>query len=238
MCRTTQLFCGSLVVFLLSSYSKAMVPSWLSAVSFKCRGEDGTDCAGALIDRQWIVTSASCFHKCYEDSPRRFRAFLNIPGRKDNSTRVSFNSGSKVFVEDVWMHPSYDSITWANNLALVKLECHDLHLNISDFTKNNCSMPMNCATQSHSGYLHALKNRFRSRQQGWKIDSEGNLTLSHCNVGLGMDTIYFCANQPIAVSCDKMSECAKRQRVVPATPICYHNEWITSVIQGKSKHNN
>ncbi|XP_065900430.1 sushi, von Willebrand factor type A, EGF and pentraxin domain-containing protein 1-like [Dysidea avara] len=46
-----------------------------------------------------------------------------------------------------------------------------------------------------------------------------------------MDTIYHCANQPVAVSGNKMSECLNRRRIVPATPICYHNEWITSVMQ-------
>jgi len=56
----------------------------------------------------------------------------------------------------------------------------------------------------------------------------------HCSIGLGMDTIYFCADQPVAVSHDKMSECVKQQRIVPATPICYHIDWITSIMQGKS----
>jgi len=53
---------------------------------------------------------------------------VNISGRKDNSRRASFNIGSKVLS---FMHPSYDTITYANNLAL---ECHNLHLNISDLT--------------------------------------------------------------------------------------------------------
>ena len=230
MFRTTQVFCGSLVVILLSSYTAAMIPSWLSAVTFKCHGEDD-NCAGALIDRQWIVTTASCFQNCLEDSPRRFRAFLNIQDRRGNSRRASLHSGTRVSVENIWMHPNYDSITFANNLALVKLECHDFNLTID--ADLNCSLPMDCSTQNHSGYLHSSKNRFKSRQHSWEIDSEGNITLSRCSVDLGTDTIYYCANQPVAVSCDKMSDCVKRQRIVPATPICYHKQWIASVIQGK-----
>ena len=232
MCRTTQVFCSSLVVFLLSSYTTAVVPSWLSAVSFKCHGEDD-NCAGALIDKQWIVTTASCFKNCYGDSPQRFKAFLNVHDR-GNRRRASLKSGSKVSVEDVWIHPN-DSITFANNIALVKLQCHDLTVNINaDFTKTNCSMPMDCSTQNLSGYLHTSGNNFRSRQPSWKIDSDGNVTLSRCSVQLGMDTIYYCANQPVAVSSNKMSECVNRRRIVPTTPICYHNEWIISVMQGKS----
>jgi len=65
--QNVRLFCGNLVVLLLSSYTIALVPSWLSAVSFKCCGEDG-NCAGALIDRQWTVTTTSCLQKCYGDS--------------------------------------------------------------------------------------------------------------------------------------------------------------------------
>ena len=230
MCRTTQVFCGSLVVFLLSSYTTAMIPSWLSAVSFKCHGE-GDNCAGALIDKQWIVTTASCFPKCNGSTLQRFKAFLNIPVKGKGRIK----NGTKVSVEDVWIHPRYDSITYANNLALVKLECHDLILNIdANFTKANCSMLVDCVTKNHSGYLHSSKKRFRSRELSWEMDSEGNVTLSRCSIGLGMDTIYYCANKPVAVSSNKMSECVKRRRIVPTTPICYHNEWIISVMQGKS----
>ncbi|XP_065902163.1 uncharacterized protein [Dysidea avara] len=227
MCRTTQVFCGSLVVFLLSSYTTAMIPSWLSAVSFKCHGE-GDNCAGALIDKQWIVTTASCFQKCNGSTLQRFKAFLNIPVKEKRRIK----NGTKVSVEDVWIHPRYDSITYANNLALVKLECHDLILNIdANFTKANCSMLVDYVTQNHSGYLHSSKKRFRSRELSWEMDSEGNVTLSRCSIGLGMDTIYYCANKPVAVSSNKMSECVKRRRIVPTTPICYHNEWIISVMQ-------
>ena len=227
MCRTTQVFCGSLVVFLLSSYTTAMIPSWLSAVSCKCHGE-GDNCAGALIDKKWIVTTASCFPKCNGSTLQCFKAFLNIPVK--GKRRIK--NGTKVSVEDVWIHPRYDSITYANNLALVKLECHDFILNIdANFTKANCSMLMDCVTQSHSGYS---KKRFRSRELSWEMDSEGNVTLSRYSIALGMDTIYYCAIQPVAVSSNKMSECVKRRRIVLTTPICYHNEWIISVMQGKS----
>jgi len=227
MCRTTQLFCGSLVVLLLSSYTTAMVPSWLSAVSFKCHGEDG-NCVGIVIGRQWILTTASCFQKCNGSSLQRFRAFLNIPDR-----RKRVKSGTKISIENVWMHPSYDSITFANNLALVKLKCHDINVNVN-FMKTNCSIPMDCSTQNQSGYLHSSKKRLRYRELSWEIDVEGNVTLLRCSIGLGMDTVYFCANRPVAVSHDKMSECVKQQRIVPATPICYHTKWITSVMLGKS----
>jgi len=47
-----------------------------------------------------------------------YEILVNFSGRKDNSSRASFNSGSKVLVEGVFTHPSYDSITYANNLAL------------------------------------------------------------------------------------------------------------------------
>jgi len=199
--KTTQIFCGSLVVFLLSSYSTAMVPSWLSAVSFKCKGESGI-CVGIVMDKEWILTTASCLQKCSGDSLPHFKAFLNIP-EKGKNRRVSLKSHSQVSVEDVWLHPNYDSITFGNNLALVKLKCHDINV------KNNCSMPTECSSQSHSGYLHSSKQHLRSRVLSFEMDSEGNVTPSRCSIGLGMDTIYFCANQLIAVSCDKMNECVK-----------------------------
>ena len=233
MCRVTQVFCGSLVVILLSSYTAAMIPSWLSVVIFKCHGEDG-NCAGALIDRQWIVTTASCFQNCHENSPRRFRAFLNISNRQDDTRLGSFKNGYRVSVEDVWIHPSYDSNSFSNNLALVKLQYHDLTLNIDDdFTNRSCSIPKVCIKR-YSGFLYtAGSSRLRSKEHSWEINSDGNITLSHCSVGLGMNTIFHCANQPVAVCSDKMSKCVGQRKIVPATPICYHNKWLTSIMQSK-----
>ena len=232
MCRATQVFCVvSLIVFLLSSYTTAMVPSWLSAVSFKCEGQSKT-CAGALIDEKWILTTASCFQNCNGTSPQDVKAFLNIP-ENGHKRRISFKNDSKVSVEDVWMHPRYNPITSANNLALVKLQCHDVILKISahaDVQNSNCSVPMSCST---TGYLHSSKSRLRFREQHWKIDTEGNVTLSRCSGTLGMDTVYYCANQPVAVSSDKMSECVQRQRTVPATQICHHIKWIRSVLNSR-----
>jgi len=235
MCRATRVLCVSLVVFLLSSYTTALVPSWLSAVSFKCKGKLQI-CAGALIDEQWMLTTASCFQNCYGKFPQHFKAFLNIPERDDDAGRAALKSGFKAFGDYIQIHPNYDPISFANNLALVKLECHNLSLNIdADIIKAECSMPMDCGTQSHSGYLHSTSShRLRYRERNWEMDPEGNLTLSHCSVALGMDNIYYCANQPVAVSCDKMSECVQHKRTVPTTPICHHYQWITSIIKGKT----
>jgi len=164
---------------------------------------------------QWELTAT--FQGIFEHSRKRER-------------RVSIKSGTKISFENV---SSYDSIMFANNLALVKLKCHDINVSV-DFTKTNCSIPMDCSTQNQSGYLHSSKKRLRYyRELSQEINAEGNVTLLHCSIGLGMDTIYFCADQPVAVSHDKMNECVKRQRI-PATPICYYIEWITSIMQGKS----
>jgi len=226
-------FCVSLVVFLLSSYTTATVTSWLSAVSFKCKGKDDT-CAGALIDEHWILTTASCFQNCNGSSLRRFNAFLNISNRRTRR-RGALKSGSKVSIDGVWTHPSYDATTYANNLALVKLKCHDISLDVDvDIRKANCSMPKDCTAQSNSGYLYTTNSaQLRSREISWHIHSDGIITLSRCSVVVGTDTIYYCANKPVAVSSDKPSQCAKQKQMVSAILICRHNEWITSVIQGK-----
>ena len=174
------------------------------------------------------------FPKLRWNFTKRCKGILNISGNS-HKRRLSLKTGSKVSVEDVWMHPRYNPITSANNLALVKLECRDITLHINaDLRHTNCSVPMNCST---TGYLHSSKNRLRSRKQHWEIDTEGNITLSHCSVKLGMDAIYFCTNQPVAVSSDKISECVQRQRTVLATPICHHIELIRSVLNGGCESN-
>ena len=229
------MLCASLVVFLLSSYTTAMVPSWLSAVSFKCKGKK--TCVGTVIDKQWILTTDSCFQSCDGTSPKNIRAFLNISGNS-HKRRVSLKTGSKVSVEDVWMHPRYNPITSANNLALVKLECHDITLHISADLWHTVSIVL-CQWIVLQLVICILPRIGWDPESsiGRLIDTEGNITLSHCSVKLGMDAIYFCTNQPVAVSSHKISECVQRQRTVPATPICHHIELIRSVLNGGCESN-
>ena len=107
------------------------------------------------------------FPKLRWNFTKRCKGILNISGNS-HKRRLSLKTGSKVSVEDVWMHPRYNPITSANNLALVKLECRDITLHINaDLRHTNCSVPMNCST---TGYLHSSKNRLRSREQHWEID--------------------------------------------------------------------
>ena len=129
---------------------------WLSALSFRCGSSKTGACIGVVLDKNWVLTSATCFGKCKTELPLQLNAYVKIPSAAQKRLASSIRLGNKVNGELVWQHPEYNPRTFANDLALVKLGCHN-------HTLEKLNLPSNCSTEeaqqtSSDGYIY-LKNK-------------------------------------------------------------------------------
>ena len=128
---------------------------WLSALSFNCRDSDNY-CVGIVLDTHWVLTTANCFSQCKTEIPTQLNVHVNIPPEYQKKIDSAISMGNKVNGTLAWQHPEYDSKTFANNLALVKLDCHDHALQGLNLA-SNCNSADKSQESNFNGYM-LLKN--------------------------------------------------------------------------------
>ena len=188
---------------------------WLSALSYTCGGSTGA-CIGVVLEKDWILTSATCFSECKTEIPLQLSAYVKIPPAAQKRLASSIRLGNKVNGALVWQHPEYNSRTFANDLALVKLGCHNHTLEKLNLA-SNCS-----AKESHQsssdGYVY-LKNKVIKFNNTDKDKAE-------CFSRQGTNTWYYRANTlQMVTTRSRGSNCME-------SLICKNAEQLKSFMQG------
>lgn len=125
---------------------------WMAGLVKKnLRTFDGTYCGASLIAKQWVLTAAHCVEKY---SPEDLDVIVS-------KAHLSSDTGERISIESIIMHPSFDSNTLDNDLALVKLSTPSTYLPISLLpTYSNQGQTGALVTAIGWGTISATKNLF------------------------------------------------------------------------------
>ncbi|XP_017336011.1 serine protease 27 [Ictalurus punctatus] len=102
--------------------------AWPWQVTLQSHGkQDGHFCGGSLVNKDWVLTAASCF------SRERKSAVTVYLGKQ---TFNGFNPNQMIrYVKEVILHPNYNSTTKNNDIALLRLHSS---VTFSDYVRPVC----------------------------------------------------------------------------------------------------
>ena len=125
---------------------------WMAGlVKKKLRTFDGTYCGASLVAKQWALTAAHCVAKY---SPEDLDIIVN-------KAHLNSASGERTEVEQIIIHPLFDSNTLNNDLALVKLSTPSIYTPITLLPTHSGETDSNTAVTAIGwGTTSATKNLF------------------------------------------------------------------------------
>ena len=94
------------------SRSSSTAWPWMSGLVYKNSSiSDGLFCGASLIAKNWVLTAAHCV---YDENSSSFDVIIN-------QAQLDRNSGERIGVSHIILHPMFDNFTLKNDLALIKL---------------------------------------------------------------------------------------------------------------------
>ena len=188
---------------------------WLAVLSYPCRRSAKT-CIEVILDDHWVLTTASCFSKCNKiETPLQLSVYINIPSEVQGRLALSMHMGDQVNGSLVWQHPDFNSSTFANNLALIQLDCRTRSL-------EKLSLATNCSVHDNqqikfNGFVFAKRSAIKIKNT--KADK------AKCFGKEGTDTWYHLDNTLQMLTTKLRPSCME-------TSIYNNSEWLISVMQG------
>ena len=233
-CRPNMRF---ILAFLLTSLTGMALtegqqaPFWLAKVKVKC--EDAVhNCLGAIIEDQFLITTASCVTKC-DDSERVIKISVSEYSANDDK-----QFGRRVKATEVTVHPEY-SLSETQNLhdiALVKFRCPNFELSkvsLNDSCSKDIALSVITVNETSGTYqtfeASVAGKKKKCRQAYDKYDdSQACIIASVCSdksdsliADEQHDVLY--GFSVYASECDN-----RRASLIAALELCNYHEWITN----------
>ena len=211
---------STLVVILIchsTTASQRHSQPWLAVLSFTCH-DSAKNCIGVVLDKHWVLTNAACFWKCNVKLPMQMSVHVDIPPEAQKKLKSSMDKGNEVNGTLVWQHPEYNSRTFANDLALIKLGCYNHTLEKLNLA-SNCSVQANQYSNS-DGYVYVKKNSIKFKEVH---DKDSNLVKCFSRQGTG--TLYHAGALKMVATTSNNPGCT-------VTLICKHHKQLKSFMQG------
>ncbi|WP_174482803.1 S1 family peptidase [methanotrophic endosymbiont of Bathymodiolus puteoserpentis (Logatchev)] len=92
--------------------SQADLWPWMAGLTPKNASAAAVFCGASLIAKDWVLTAGHCV---VGQSPADFDVIIN-------QAQLDADTGERIAVERIVLHPQYNSITLDNDLALIKLK--------------------------------------------------------------------------------------------------------------------
>ena len=204
-------------------------PFWLAKVKVKC-GDTQYYCLGSIIEDNFIITTASCITKCGDSA----KIIISV---SRYSTVKSSDFGRKVIVNELIIHPQYESFK-KNDVALIKFERPNFRLakvSLNDNCLTNGGLSVlyvNETAEVSSAWNATIMNRKKKCKQAYKSwDDSQHICMTASTCSNKSDCLITDDQHSVLYGLPSYaSECDdKNNTIIAALELCKYYQWIKNM---------